>query len=121
MLHDMLEPEPKPKNEGIVVYKVVTEILATMNAPSGICKLFKKRYKQGLAKYHQPLMSKDGRDTKCDLIQELVDAVMYSAKGMAEGIPGMKTMLTHSMEGVLMFYDLYNGNINEAGRNAETN
>lgn len=96
------KPEPPPKNEGRDVGKALlaylfNELEATgpfsrhMSQRPETAKwvaaydLIKQRYEFGLAKYGQPLMTEDGRNTTEDLKQELGDALMYRAKQLLQG------------------------------------
>lgn len=82
---DLLKPQPEPVSAGVPVYDFLCPLLEQHKASDEIMSLVENRYKQGLEKYGQPLMTGDGRDTKSDLVQEVVDALYYCAKGIHNG------------------------------------
>lgn len=51
---------------------------------SALIVSLKERAAFGLAKYHQPLMTRDGRNTDTEIIQELGDTMFYAYKGILE-------------------------------------
>lgn len=53
-------------------------------ADRDITRAFTARYHLGIARYGTPLHTEDGRSTEADLLQELLDAVMYAHKGSME-------------------------------------
>jgi hypothetical protein len=56
------------------------------------------RHAFGVAKYGQPLVTFDGRDTKTDLLQELLDVMVYERKLQLEQRAPIMPMPTELME-----------------------
>lgn len=76
------EPPPVPRGE-----EVAPRLIAWLESwdDRTTADLVRARVAFGRAKYGQPLMSDDGRDTSEDLRQELGDALMYAAKAAMQG------------------------------------
>lgn len=86
-------PEPPPKPHGEAVTPALLSWLK-VNADDGWCSaeayeemktLVQKRDAFGRAKYGQPLMTKDGRNTAEDALQELGDLAQYMFKARMNG------------------------------------
>ena len=72
-------PEPPPINKGVEITPLLLQYLH--DAPSHLKDLIEARYRFGLNKYGQPLMSEDGRNTAEDALQEAGDLLQYLFKG----------------------------------------
>tara|TARA_R100000808_G_C2154593_1_gene165680 strand:+ start:6824 stop:7180 length:357 start_codon:yes stop_codon:yes gene_type:complete len=68
-----------PVKNGIEIYPKLKQQFSHIKSPL-LLDIINKRYKFGLDKYGQPLMSQDGRDTYKDIMDELGDAAQYIAK-----------------------------------------
>lgn len=71
----LLEEQPEPR---IADRSEIVMSHMPVNGPLGPAVIL--RAMQGARSYSQPLVTHDGRDTRADLFQELVDALFYSAK-----------------------------------------
>lgn len=92
-------PEPAPKAEGENVPNALIAALHNMGASGNIrgalcnttgalsraIEMVRERDLFGRAKYGQPLMTGDGRDSANDAAQELVDAMQYVQKANMNG------------------------------------
>lgn len=79
------KPEPPPKDLGVDVGESLDRYLCASfdfeeTELQQALDLIRERIAFGLAKYGQPLRTKDGRDGVEDLRQELGDAIMYAHK-----------------------------------------
>lgn len=75
----LLEEQPEPRitdRSEIVMPRIA------LSGPLGSAVVL--RAMQGARSYSQPLVTHDGRDTRADLFQELMDALFYSAKLLME-------------------------------------
>lgn len=94
----LVEPQPKvspyatmklPTSQGgeIEVGPRINEIMATVGAVPDWTPDLLARIEMAQAKYGQPLLTRDGRDTLIDLLQELYDANNYLCKDILERDP----------------------------------
>lgn len=83
-----LEPQPDPVRSPASVS--VTDAALAMAPHPLVRELLVARREQGRARYSTELMSHCGRVARCDLLQELVDAYLYSVQEVIEaaGIAG---------------------------------
>lgn len=83
-------PEPPPRNEGVPVTPELVSFLfeharfSTLD-PCPVVDLIRDRDAFGRAKYHQPLMTGDGRDSCEDAVQEFGDLLQYVFKARMNG------------------------------------
>ena len=99
-----------PRRRGEPVVPVLLRWLKERRAPddaavtSRVSVMLRERYAMGLAKYGQPLMSDDGRDSVVDAVQELLDALCYVAavhmKRQAGGDAGGSDTGSDPLDGV---------------------
>lgn len=83
----MSKPEPDPINKGVPVTALLIKWLGTIetNGAQAAVDLVTARDAFGRAKYGQPLMTEDGRDTVEDALQELGDLLQYTYKAKLNG------------------------------------
>lgn len=90
-VHEVMDtPQQPPKNEGIAVSP---ELLSWIQRRTGLdqedrdalCDLVLQRCKYGMEKYHQALMSGDGRNDVVDAMQEAGDLLQYAFKARMNG------------------------------------
>ncbi len=82
----MLAPQPDPVGgEGSVVDDLVVDLLYRIGHPR-VAELLQERRRQGVERYGSELRYRNGRDPDCDLIQELVDALMYAQQAERTGL-----------------------------------
>ena len=76
--------QPRPVQRGVPVVPVLLRWLRERSTSlcavdrDALASLLQQRYEMGLAKYGQPLMSDDGRDSARDAAEELLDALCYA-------------------------------------------
>jgi len=78
-----LKLQAKPQNKGKQVYEVTLDYLDELKNQTFVKEtkeLLYQRYKFGISKYGQPLMSEDGREEVQDCVEELADAIQYLSK-----------------------------------------
>ena len=79
-LEQMLEPQPAPTGDGP---SIVDSLLPRLS--SGIVReIVSLRREQGRERYGTELNAHNGRNAKADLLQELVDAMIYLAQDELE-------------------------------------
>jgi hypothetical protein len=75
-----LRPQPPPRH-GLESFDVWPTLYATADAMAPeLGALCRARNQQGITKYGVPLRTHDARSTAIDLLQELLDAAVYSQK-----------------------------------------
>lgn len=82
-------PEPAPVSRGVPVTPALLawlETLAHVKGAPELSALVRERDAFGRAKYGQPLMSDDGRNTVEDARQELGDLAQYLFKARMQGV-----------------------------------
>ena len=97
-MNDLLKPQPSPKQEGEIVYHHIKDFLELNDYNKTLQSLCHSRYLQGIKKYGQPLMSDDGRDTLADVLQEMLDLLVYLMKGILQGKDWKLTLLNMANE-----------------------
>lgn len=103
---EVSKPEPLPKKEGIEITPIVIRTLSDLKDQTFVDKaiaLVKARHAFGVSKYHQGLMSHDGRDDIEDCLQEIGDCMQYLIKAKVNGkdiskIQEMVSVLNRLME-----------------------
>lgn len=90
---------------------VMSDLITYVRDPE-LYDAFIARYRLGIARYGVPLHTEDGRNTKADLLQELLDAALYAHKGYME-----TEHLTYARirESLLMYISILRG-IDEVAR-----
>ncbi len=82
-------PEPAPKPEGVIVTGELVSWIekqdVTDTERDRAIKLIKERDEYGFKKYGQHLMTKDGRNSIEDALQELGDLMHYLYKARLNG------------------------------------
>ena len=83
-------PEPAPIKEGLVVADLLKEKIRSVHSLDNrrircAIKLIEARDNFGRKKYGQPLMTKDGRNSIEDALQELIDLMFYIYKAQLNG------------------------------------
>lgn len=79
-------PEPPPVNRGVPVTPLLLAWLEQRADTAELRALVLQRDAFGRAKYGQPLMSDDGRDSLEDARQELGDLAQYIFKARMHGV-----------------------------------
>ncbi len=80
ILRPAVQPEPPPKPaKGDLWMSVISQ-----EADPGLCELFEARRQMGIEKYGTPLQAKNGRNAANDLMQELLDGIVYAEQVMVE-------------------------------------
>jgi len=94
-------PQPPPIKAGKIVPELLIEELGKAEHINNkvirrTIELIKARDNFGRQKYGQPLMSKDGRDSICDAIEEFGDLLqyVYKAKLNGEDVSELRSMVT---------------------------
>lgn len=80
-------PEPSPINKGEAVTPKLIEWIMncseySIESREEVKKLIEQRQNYGINKYGQSLMTKDGRDSVEDAVQELGDLLQYTCKAI---------------------------------------
>lgn len=83
--------QPDPKREGVEVSPflinwILENNFITKETKTKVVSLIEERYEYGLEKYGQPLMSKDGRNTITDAMDEIGDFLQYLYKAKMNGL-----------------------------------
>jgi hypothetical protein len=92
----MLAPQPAPvEGKGSVVDDLV-DAIRQARPLCGVVDLLPIRQQQGRERYGTELQYDNGRDPRCDLLQELVDALVYASQannGSAEHSVRLRLLL----------------------------
>jgi hypothetical protein len=81
------QPSPLPGESSIVGFLIRTDLwtwVRDLNGRDSVVELLMLRREQGVARYGAELMSHNGRHAGCDLLQELVDALIYACQDWLE-------------------------------------
>lgn len=81
-----IEEQPAPQF-GYGDYVASDLIDRTREADPEVSEAIAARRLVGVARYGQALQTNDGRNTLADLVQELLDAMIYAHKGVMESQP----------------------------------
>ena len=76
------QPLPVPGREPVTAYLLAHA--ARVAAPPLLLELLEERERQGLAAYGVTLETHNGRDVRCDALQEAVDLLKYLTQWMLE-------------------------------------
>lgn len=84
-----MAPEPPPVNLGVDVWLEAIEYAEFSLVGLSLINVMRKRREFGIAKYGQPLMSDDGRNTLKDMLDEALDGYAYATKKCLQNIDCM--------------------------------
>ena len=80
----MLEPQPDPIPGGPSVTDWVLAQLAAAGVDPIVAELVRIRREQGIARYGTELTAHNGRDVRCERVQEAVDLLLYGGQESME-------------------------------------